>query len=36
MVLNSPWFDLQGSAWLRSPAARVALDAAGHPRSRCG
>ena len=22
MVLNSPWFDMQGSAWLRSPAAR--------------
>ena len=20
MVLNSPWFDMQGSAWLRSPA----------------
>ena len=26
MVLNSPWLDMQGSAWLRSPATRVALE----------
>ena len=29
MVLNSPWFDMQGSAWLRSPAARLAIDRLG-------
>ena len=29
MVLNSPWFDLQGSAWLRSLAGRVAIDRIG-------
>jgi alpha-beta hydrolase superfamily lysophospholipase len=29
MVLNSPWFDMQGSAWLRSPAARVAINQLG-------
>jgi alpha-beta hydrolase superfamily lysophospholipase len=26
VVLNSPWLDMQGSAWLRSPATRVALE----------
>ena len=26
MVLNAPWFDLQGRAWLRTPAARRALE----------
>lgn len=29
VVLNSPWFDLQGSSWLRTPAARLAIDAMG-------
>lgn len=29
MVLNSPWLDLQGAAWLRNPAARAALDQLG-------
>ena len=29
MVLNSPWFDLQGSAWTRSPAAARVLDRVG-------
>ena len=29
MVLNSPWFDMQGSAWLRSPATRVAIERLG-------
>jgi alpha-beta hydrolase superfamily lysophospholipase len=28
-VLNSPWLDLQGPAWLRSPAANVALGQLG-------
>ena len=32
MVLNSPWFDMQGSAWLRSPAARVAIERLGTAR----
>ncbi|MCW2735492.1 alpha/beta hydrolase [Nocardioides sp.] len=32
MVLNSPWFDMQGSAWLRSPAARVAIERIGSSR----
>ena len=32
MVLNSPWFDMQGSAWLRSPAARVAIERLGTSR----
>lgn len=32
MVLNSPWFDMQGSAWLRSPAARVAINRLGSSR----
>lgn len=32
MVLNSPWFDMQGSAWLRSPAATVALERLGARR----
>ena len=32
MVLNSPWFDMQGSAWLRSPAARVAIERLGASR----
>ncbi len=29
MVLNSPWFDMQGSAWLRNPATRVAIERLG-------
>jgi alpha-beta hydrolase superfamily lysophospholipase len=29
MVLNSPWLDLQGPAWLRSSAANVALGQLG-------
>lgn len=29
MVLNSPWLDLQGPAWLRSPAATLALGQLG-------
>jgi alpha-beta hydrolase superfamily lysophospholipase len=32
MVLNSPWFDMQGSAWLRSPATRVAIERLGTSR----
>jgi alpha-beta hydrolase superfamily lysophospholipase len=32
MVLNSPWFDMQGAAWLRSPAARVAIERIGTSR----
>ena len=32
MVLNSPWFDMQGSAWLRSPAARAAINRLGSSR----
>jgi alpha-beta hydrolase superfamily lysophospholipase len=31
-VLNSPWFDMQGSAWLRSPAARAAINRLGSSR----
>src|SRR3712207_393610 len=34
LVLNSPWFDMQGSAWLRSPATRVALERIGGSRPR--
>jgi len=26
LLLNSPWLDLQGKAWLRSPAASLALE----------
>ena len=29
MVLNSPWLDLQGKAWMRSPAANLALSQVG-------
>jgi alpha-beta hydrolase superfamily lysophospholipase len=29
LVLNSPWFDLQGAAWLRSPVTGVALERLG-------
>jgi alpha-beta hydrolase superfamily lysophospholipase len=29
LVLNSPWFDLQGAAWRRSLPGRVALDVMG-------
>lgn len=29
LVLNSPWFDMQGAGWLRTPAGRVALDQLG-------
>jgi alpha-beta hydrolase superfamily lysophospholipase len=29
MVLNSPWFDMQGAAWLRTPAGRVAVEQLG-------
>ena len=32
MVLNSPWFDRQGAAWLRSPATRVARERLGTTR----
>jgi alpha-beta hydrolase superfamily lysophospholipase len=32
LVLNSPWFDMQGAAWLRSPATRVALERIGGSR----
>jgi alpha-beta hydrolase superfamily lysophospholipase len=32
MVLNSPWFDMHGSAWLRNPATRVAIDRIGSSR----
>lgn len=32
MVLNSPWLDMQGSAWLRSPAATIALERLGARR----
>jgi len=34
MFLNSPWFDMQGSAWLRNPAARAALDQLGARQPR--
>ena len=33
-VLNSPWLDLHGAAWLRNPAARVALDQLGARQPR--
>ncbi len=29
LVLNSPWFDLQGASWMRSPLAGLLLDRAG-------
>jgi alpha-beta hydrolase superfamily lysophospholipase len=29
MVLNSPWFDLQGAPWVRSPAAAAVLERIG-------
>ncbi|HWJ66834.1 MAG TPA: alpha/beta hydrolase [Nocardioides sp.] len=29
LVLNSPWLDLQGRAWMRSPVAGVVLDRVG-------
>ena len=29
VVLNSPWFDLQGAAWMRTPAATALLDRIG-------
>ena len=29
LVLNSPWLDMQGAAWLRTPAARAALNQLG-------
>ncbi|KAA1415825.1 alpha/beta hydrolase [Nocardioides humilatus] len=29
MVLNSPWLDLQGPSWMRSPAANLALGQLG-------
>jgi alpha-beta hydrolase superfamily lysophospholipase len=29
LVLNSPWFDLQGAAWLRSPVTGVLLERLG-------
>jgi alpha-beta hydrolase superfamily lysophospholipase len=32
LVLNSPWFDMQGAAWLRSPATRLALERIGSSR----
>lgn len=32
MVLNSPWFDMQGPAWLRGPAARAAIERIGTSR----
>ena len=32
MVLNSPWFDMQGAAWLRSPATRLAIERLGTSR----
>ncbi len=32
LVLNSPWFDLQGKAWMRSLAASVLLDQLGRHR----
>lgn len=34
MVLNSPWFDLQGASWTRTPAARAALDRIGAKQPR--
>ena len=32
LVLNSPWFDMQGAAWLRGAAARVAIERLGTTR----
>ncbi|WP_432478458.1 alpha/beta hydrolase [Nocardioides sp. GXQ0305] len=32
LVLNSPWFDLQGKAWMRSHAAGLLLDQVGRRR----
>ncbi|WP_435768705.1 alpha/beta hydrolase [Nocardioides sp. SYSU DS0651] len=29
LVLNSPWLDLQGKAWMRSPAATAVIDRVG-------
>jgi alpha-beta hydrolase superfamily lysophospholipase len=34
MVLNSPWFDMHGAAWLRSPAGRAVVDQLGARRPR--
>ena len=34
MVLNSPWFDMHGGGWLRSPAGRVMLEQLGARRPR--
>jgi alpha-beta hydrolase superfamily lysophospholipase len=34
MVLNSPWFDMHGSAWLRSSAAQLAIDRLGSSRPK--
>ena len=36
MVLNSPWFDMQGSAWLRSPATPRRPRAARHQPADAG
>ncbi|MBD3913696.1 alpha/beta hydrolase [Nocardioides hwasunensis] len=32
LVLNAPWFDMHGPAWLRSPAARLAIERIGSSR----
>ncbi|MCR1782886.1 alpha/beta hydrolase [Nocardioides carbamazepini] len=32
LLLNSPWLDLQGKAWMRSPVANRVLDQAGRRR----
>ena len=32
LVLNSPWFDLQGAAWMRSAVAGLALEQLGRRR----
>ena len=34
LVLNSPWLDMHGAAWLRSVAGKVALDRLGRHRPR--
>jgi alpha-beta hydrolase superfamily lysophospholipase len=34
LVLNAPWFDLQGAPWLRSAAAGRVLDSLGRRRPR--
>jgi alpha-beta hydrolase superfamily lysophospholipase len=34
MVLNSPWFDMQGAAWVRSLAGRAAVEQLGSRRPR--